>query len=72
MYRDQRYINDCWWRVEYQLTWAERFQSIKAYFFKALFGGCLADYYSEELEEMYCGYNPIRHILLGKVDEQEN
>ena len=67
--RDKRYINDCWQWVEYQLTWTERLQIPKAYIFKFFAGGCLADYESAELEELLCGYDPLRHRITGKVDD---
>ncbi len=57
-------IEGKWKKVEYSLTLSESWQLLMARLKSWLFGGCNADYMSEDLEDLLCGYNPIRHKII--------
>lgn len=45
------------------LSFREILETIGAHFVSLLFGGCAADYMSEELEAVLCGWAPERYFL---------
>jgi len=56
--------------VKYRRTIKEYIQTIIAYIKKDLYGGCLADYMSPDLEELYCGFIPGRHTILRNENKK--
>jgi len=50
--------------VKYKVTFIEYIQTIIAFIKREFKGGCLADYMSPELEELYCGFIPSRHTII--------
>ncbi|HUX79508.1 MAG TPA: hypothetical protein VMW10_07200 [Alphaproteobacteria bacterium] len=52
-----------WSMVRYTLTWKEWFERWRAHRQARDKGGCPADYMSENLENLLCGFIPSRHQI---------
>lgn len=66
---DHRTIDGKTWSViEYTLTLRERLSILVGFIKANLICGCIADYISEDLEEVLCGYVPARHRVCKHFD----
>jgi len=50
--------------VKYNITIIEYIQIMVAYIKRDLYGGCLANYMTQELEELLCGFDSKRHTII--------
>lgn len=48
-------------RVQFTLTWRERFLIVKAVLLAYLLGGCPSQHMPDELEALLCGHSPERY-----------
>ncbi len=69
--RQARWVGDELYWIEYELTLLERLQDIRAYILRYFCGGCLADYYTMEFEDLCCGAITNRHCIIRKVETDE-